>query len=238
MIKEMGFSGENFSKNWPYSLSTRLVDNGYISEAQKFQLKLFNNIENLVDIYSKVDKYVLTQSVSRNLEIENNGFFVLNYLAKNRAPFRPEFFFKNINITHKYTVSFCTKKNLDDYLALGNFSENPDDDWLYKIGFFNDAKIIKKNKYSLLLKNGKYILLFIYWNGKYLDMNIYYEGNNKKVLKDIQKFNSCRIVRIFSKYGDLFDIRVENHRKFLPETGDLYMEAEQDFNVLKTNMCI
>tara|TARA_B100001093_G_scaffold40188_1_gene34207 strand:+ start:285 stop:1133 length:849 start_codon:yes stop_codon:yes gene_type:complete len=238
MIKEMGFNGDESGKNWPYGLSALLVKNNYIEEAQKLQLKLFNNVENLIDIYSKVDKYVISKKQSQLLNFDNNGFIVLDYLAKKREPFNPDFFFKNINITLKYTISFCTITNMSDYLALGNFSENTIDDWLYKIDFFNDAKIIKKNKFSLLFKNSKNILLFLFWNGKYLDMNLYYDGNNKNVLKNITKCNKCRVVRIFSKEGDLYDIRVEHHRKLLPNTGEIYKEAEADFDVLKSNMCI
>ena len=58
------------------------------------------------------------------------------------------------------------------------------------------------------------------------------------VKKNITKCNKCRVVRIFTKEGDLYDMRVEIHRKFLPNSGETYREAEADFNVLKTNMCI
>jgi hypothetical protein len=238
MIKEMGFSADKTDKNWPYGLAAILVKNNLVEEAQKLQLKLFNNVENLIDIYTKVDKYILSKKDSDELDVDNNGFIVLNYLALKREPFNPEFFFRNINITHKYTLSFCTKTNIDDYLALGHFSENAADDWLYKIDFFNDATIVKKNKYSLLFKNSKKVMLFLFWNGKYLDMNLYYEGTNKKVENNLIKCNKCRVVRVFSKDGDLYDIRIETHRELLPKTGALYQEAKFDFEVMKSNMCI
>ena len=199
---------------------------------------MFNNVENLIDIYSKVDKYVLTREQSKNLSFNNNGFIVLHYLAKTREKFDPQFFFRNINITHRYTISFCSRDNIDDYIALGNFSKNSNDDWFYKMEFFNNGQIIKKNKFSMTLKNMKNVYLFIFWNGVSLDMSILYNGTDEKVEKDIQKINNSVIVRIFNNYGDLYDIRLENYRKLLPNIGELYKEVEQDFEVLRTNMCI
>ena len=221
MIKEMGFSSKKTDKNWPYGLSAILVKNNLLNEAVKLQLKLFNNLENLIDIFSKVDKYVLEKKHSDELDLKNNGLIVLNYLAREREPFKPRSFFININRACKYTVSFCTKNNIDNYLALGHFSENIEDDWLYKLNFFNDVSIIKKGTYSLLFKNSKKVLLFLFWNGTYLDMNLYYEGTNKKIENELIKFEKCRVVRIFSIYGDLYDMRVETHRKLLSETGEL-----------------
>jgi len=231
-ILGLGFSGEENKHNWPYSFSKLLVQQGYISEAQKLHIRMFNNKENLLDAHSSLEKYFLNNPEIINLG--ENGLNVLDFITQTTEKMDYFQFFRNLSKNKKYQFSYCQESNLDNYLALGSLTEDPKNENLLKYTLSPDNELIQKKKTSALFKDKRGVVTTVYFNGEDLD-SIRYK-NGRKILSLSEQDNNrlkliktLKLVRIYTDLGDLYDIRVERYRKILPESGEDYFNSKTRF---------
>ena len=234
-ILGLGFSSEENKHNWPYSFSKLLVQNGFIPEAQKLHIRIFNNKENVLDVYSSLKKYFLNNS--ENIKLGENGLQVLDFITQTTEKMNYSQFFRNLSKDEKYHFSYCQESNLDNYLALGSLAEDPKDENLLKYKLSPNNEMIQRKKTSAMFKDKRGIVTTVYFNGEELE-SIRYKKSGVRILLSKEdnsrliEIKTLKLVRIFTDLGDLYDIRVERYRKILPESGEDYLKSKESFETI------